>query len=362
MNEYMLFSGTNHAFLRFFVKFHRMRISDKAIGYFSLLALLGLFAGIAYGMFAAHEKVTYKAYVDFTELGSLQPEDPVVIRGYTVGTIGKVTWMGDRARVEVKFDEPTIIREGTQFNDVNYALMGQRRLEIVPNKNGKVLPEDYIHQGNFEPGIAEALRYMEDVNEQLTRVREVITLITQGDSTHKSAQEIYEYVMQTTEGILDNADKTLDKLTPAVKQLVDQLNQAANSVAEMANQVDTTVKTTTGAINEKIAQADSVVQAIAEGTKKAEQIIASIESTPAVDKLLNTKDLVDHANDLVKKTQALIAAIDTKGVKMYDESGKDVKLFTWKNTNLIGKTAREKAKLRAEKGESLPDSAPADGE
>ena len=147
-----------------------------------------------------------------------------------------------------------------------------------------------------------------------------------------------------------------------VPQLVDQLNQAANSVAEMANQVDTTVKTTTGAINEKIAQADSVVQAIAEGTKKAEQIIASIESTPAVDKLLNTKDLVDHANDLVKKTQALIAAIDTKGVKMYDESGKEVKLFTWKNTNLIGKTAREKAKLRAEKGESLPDSAPADGE
>ena len=273
-----------------------------------------------------------------------------------IGTVGPIL-----RGVEVKFDEPTVIREGTQFNDVNYALMGQRRLEIVPNKNGKVLPEDFIHQGNFEPGIAEALRYMEDVNEQLTRVREVITLITQGDSTHKSAQEIYEYVMQTTEGILDNADKTLDKLTPAVKQLVDQLNQAANSVAEMANQVDTTVKTTTGAINEKIAQADSVVQAIAEGTKKAEQIIASIESTPAVDKLLNTKDLVDHANDLVKKTQALIAAIDTKGVKMYDENGKEVSLFTWKNTNLIGKTAREKAKLRAEKGESLPDSAPADG-
>ncbi|WP_290727126.1 MlaD family protein [Fibrobacter sp. UBA2449] len=339
-----------------------MKISDKAIGYFSLLALLGLFAGIAYGMFEAHEKVTYKAYVDFKELGSLQPEDPVVIRGYTVGTIGKVTWLGDRARVEIKFDEPRTIREGTKFNNVNYAIMGQRRLEIVPNKNGKVLPEDFIHQGNFEPGIAEALRYMEDVNEQLNHVREVITLITEGDSTHKSVKEIYETVMQTTEGILDNADKTLDKLSPAIKQLVGQLNQAANSVADMANQVDTTVKVTTDALNEKIAQADSAIHAITEGTKKAEQIIATIESTPAVDKLLNTKDLVDRANDLVKKTQALIAAIDTKGVKMYDDQGKEVRLFTWKNTNLIGKTAREKAKLRAEKGESLPDSGPAESE
>ena len=299
-----------------------MKISDKAIGYFSLLALLGLFAGIAYGMFEAHEHVTYKAYVDFDELGSLQPEDPVVIRGYTVGTIGKVTWLGDRARVEIKFDEPRTIREGTKFNNVNYAIMGQRRLEIVPNKNGKVLPEDFIHQGNFEPGIAEALRYMEDVNEQLNRVREVITLITEGDSTHKSVKEIYETVMQTTEGILDNADKTLNKLSPAIKQLVGQLNQAANSVADMANQVDTTVKVTTDALNEKIAQADSAIHAITEGTKKAEQIIATIESTPAVDKLLNTKDLVDRANDLVKKTQALIAAIATKGIKMYDDQGK----------------------------------------
>ena len=110
-----------------------MNKSDRIIGYISLVALIALFAGIAYGMYEAHQHVTYKAYVDFTELGSLQPEDPVVIRGYTVGTIGKVTWMGDRARVEVKFDEPTVIREGTQFNDVNYALMGQRRLEIVPN-------------------------------------------------------------------------------------------------------------------------------------------------------------------------------------------------------------------------------------
>jgi ABC-type transporter Mla subunit MlaD len=339
-----------------------MNKSDRVIGYISLLALIALFAGIAYGMFEAHEHVTYKAYVDFDELGSLQPEDPVVIRGYNVGTIGKVTWLGDRARVEIKFDEPRTIREGTKFNNVNYAIMGQRRLEIVPNKNGKVLPEDFIHQGNFEPGIAEALRYMEDVNEQLNRVREVITLITEGDSTHKSVKEIYETVMQTTEGILDNADKTLNKLSPAIKKLVGQLNQAANSVADMANQVDTTVKVTTDALNEKIAQADSAIHAITEGTKKAEQIIATIESTPAVDKLLNTKDLVDRANDLVKKTQALIAAIDTKGVKMYDDQGKEVRLFTWKNTNLIGKTAREKAKLRAEKGESLPDSGPAESE
>ena len=339
-----------------------MKTSDRVIGYLSLLALIALFAGIAYGMFDAHEHVTYKAYVDFTELGSLQPEDPVVIRGYTVGTIGNVTWMGDRGRVEIKFNEPTVIREGTQFNNVNYALMGQRRLEIVPNKNGKVLPEDHIHQGNFEPGIAEALRYMEDVNEQITNIREVVMLITEGDSTHQSAKEIYENVMGTIEGILENADKTIDKLNPAVNTLIRQLNDAGNTVADMAEQVDTTVKTTTNAVNEKIAQAEGVIKSVSEGTKKAEQIIADIENSPAMDKLVNSREIVDKVADLTKKMNDLIAAIDTKGIKMYDDQGKEVKLFTWKNTNLIGKTAREKAKIRAEKGEALPGSEPAEGE
>jgi ABC-type transporter Mla subunit MlaD len=336
--------------------------SDRIIGYFSLLALLALFAGIAYEMVVAHEHVTYKAYVDFDELGSLQPEDPVVIRGYNVGTIGKVTWMGDRARVEIKFDEPRTIREGTQFNNVNYAIMGQRRLEIVPNKHGKVLPQDYIHQGKFEPGIAEALRYMEDVNAQITRVREVIMLIANGDSTHQSAQEIYENVMGTIEGILESADKTVDRLNPAINGIIRQINDAGNTVAGMADQVDTTVKTTTEALNAKIGEAENVIKSIAEGSEKAEKIIADIENSPAMSKLINSTEIVDKVADLTKKMNELIAAIDTKGIKMYDDQGKEVKLFTWKNTNLIGKTAREKAKIRAEKGEALPGTEEVEGE
>jgi ABC-type transporter Mla subunit MlaD len=245
---------------------------------------------------------------------------------------------------------------------VNYAIMGQRRLEIVPNKHGKVLPQDFIHQGTFEPGIAEALRYMEDVNAQITRVREVIMLIANGDSTHQSAQELYENVMGTIEGILENADKTIDKLNPAINGLVKQINEAGNTVASMADQVDTTVKTTTDALNAKIGEAENVIKSIAEGTEKAEKMITDIENSPAMNKLMNSTEIVDKVADLTKKMNELIAAIDTKGIKMYDDQGKEVKLFTWKNTNLIGKTAREKAKLRAEKGEALPGSEEVEGE
>ena len=65
--------------------------------------------------------------------------------------------------------------------------------------------------------------------------------------------------------------------------------------------------------------------------------------------------MVDNVNDLVSKLNELVRAIDTKGIKVLDKDGNPVKAFTWKNLNIVGKTAREKAKERAEKGEKLPE-------
>lgn len=332
-----------------------MRISDRAIGYFSILALLCIFTLVALGMYNAHKDVSNTALVDFDELGSLQPEDVVVIRGYKVGSIGKVTWLGDRSRVQIKFDGPMVIREGTQFNNINYALMGQRRLEIVPSKTGEILPEDFVHTGHFEPGVAEALRLMEDVNAQITNVREAVMLLAKGDSSHASAQKLYEQAVGGIEAFLENADQTLNVMTPKLNEVFAQVESASNTLIDITNQADTAVQVATEAVNEKLKQAEDLIRAISESSEKAAQFIAEMENTPAVDKLLNSKDAAEKIIDVVGKLDALVAAIDTKGIKMYDENGKEVKLFSWSRMNLIGKTARRKAKDRAEKGESLPE-------
>jgi len=320
----------------------------------TILAFICVVGLISYNMYDAHHQKTYTAIVDFDELGSLQPEDVVVIRGYQVGSIGSVTWLGDRARVVIKFTDPIVIREGTQFNNVNYALMGQRRLEIVPSKTGNILPEEHIHQGHFEPGIAEALRLMDDVNAQLETVREVVLLITQGDSTHPSAQQMYENAIGGIEDILENADVALSNIQPQLKNMFAQVNDATNTLIDVTHQADTAVKTVSEAAQAKLQQLDDVVKSISEGTARASKVIAEIESAPAMDKLLNSKDLLNQTNEMIEALNRFFAAIDTKGIKMYDENGNQVKLFSWSKMNIIGKTAREKAKIREEKGESLP--------
>ena len=329
-----------------------MKISDRALGYISLVALFGLFAIIAYCMWDAHHEESSIIQVDFPELGSLQPEDQVVIRGYTVGTIGKVEWLGDRARIQIKFNQPIVIREGSQFNNVNYAIMGQRRLEIIPSKTGKVLPESHIHTGHFEPGIAEVLRYIENVNEQVETIRQIIYLVTNGDSTHRSASDLVEYVIKNVEVALSNTEKTLQTLQPAMNNLFKQADAASHNLLVVTNQADSAIDIVTSTINEKLALAENAMQQISDGAAKTNELINTIESDPTYSKILYSSETVDKVNELVNKLNEIVRAIDTKGIKMVDENGNPIKPFAWKNLNLIGKTAREKARERAEQAQN----------
>ena len=325
------------------------------MGYISLVALIGIFALIAYCMWEAHHEATTIIEVDFDELGSLQPEDQVTLRGYSIGTIGKVQWLGDRARVQIKFNQPIVIREGTQFNNTNYAIMGQRGIEVIPSKTGKVLPDDYIHRGHFVPGLAESLRQLETLNEQITAIRELVLLVIKGDSTHEPATQIFEDILHSIETSLANTEQTLKTLQPAMNNLFQQINAASANITEVSLQADSAIQSITGNVNEKLQLAENALKAISDGAQKSNDLIVQIETNSLYSKVLYSSETVDNVNELVFKLNEIVRAIDTKGIKMLDKDGNPIKPFTWKNLNIVGKTAREKGRERAEKGESLPE-------
>ena len=303
-------------------------------------------------MWKAHQNVHQTAIVDFNELGSLQPEDPVVLRGYRVGTIGQVTWLKDRSRVKIHFTEPLTLRAGTQFNNVNYALMGQRRLEIIPSKTGEVMPENHVFQGHFEPGIAETLRLIENVNEQLEAVQKTILLLSQGDASHRSAQEIYEEAMHSIEDIFAHTEKTVGSLSPKLNKLFKQMNSSTKALSKTALQADTAIKTVTAAANEKISLVDSVIFSLKENAQKTNDIITNIEKGIDNETLLQSKELIENINGFISGLNKAIMAIDTKDLGFKDENGNPIHLISWKNMNIVGDNARDKARKRLEEAKA----------
>ena len=325
----------------------KIKISDKTIGYISFAFIIATITLVAIGMWKAHHATRYTATIDFQELGSLQPEDLATLRGYEVGVVREIHWLGDRARVTVHFNEPLRLREGTIFKNVNYALMGQRRLEIIASKTGKDLPEDYIHQGIFEPGIAEALRLIEDVVKQVEALQSMVVLVAQGDSTHPSFSSVFEGYVSKLEGLLQQTESLSKMLPEKLDNVFDIVDTTTKSINTITEQTNSAVNTIDSVAKEKIKTAKYALVKISDETKNANSLIDSFENSP-IGELLENDSLIQKTNALIQSTQNLIKAFNTKGLDIRDENGNKVSLIRWENINLIGKTAREKAKLREE--------------
>lgn len=325
-----------------------MKISDKALGYISFAILLLIIVGVTFGMWQAHQESSTQATIDFQELGSLSPEDPMTENGYPIGHVGDVQWLGDRSRVTVVFDEPITLHEGTRFRNAAFALMGQRRIELIRARDGEVLPKDHVFQGEFVPGITESLRFITELHDQVMVTRDAILTILSGNDTLPSVTQKYQEAMQTVESLLNGLEKTTSSTGKKIQEVLDQAENASATINKTADAADSTIRTITAQADSSIAKAHDALQGLSEGIEKIEAITQAVETDTLAQNLLNTKETVEKVNTLVAQMEKLIQAINTKGIAMYDENGNKIQLLKWKNLNLIGETAREKAKKRQE--------------
>lgn len=321
-----------------------MKISDKALGYITFAVLILIITGVVIGMYQAHRETSTQAIIDFDELGALSPEDPLTENGYKIGHVGSVKWLGDRSRVSVIFDEPIILREGTRFRNAAFAIMGGRRIEIIRSKTGDILSEDHVFEGEFVPGLTESLRHIAAIRDQVMLMRDAILLILSGSDSTSGVVSKYNEAMETVESLLANLDKTAQIADGKVQSILHQADSASENIARVADLADSTLRTVTANAGKSISSTQESLKKLSRGIEKIDALVQAVETDSLAKSLLETQDLVEKIDTLALRTSQLIQAINTKGIALYDEDGNKVELIQWKNLNIIGKTAREKAK------------------
>lgn len=321
-----------------------MKISDKALGYITFAVLILIITGVVIGMYQAHRETSTQAIIDFDELGALSPEDPLTENGYKIGHVGSVKWLGDRSRVSVIFDEPIILREGTRFRNAAFAIMGGRRIEIIRSKTGDILPEDHVFEGEFVPGLTESLRHIAAIRDQVMLMRDAILLILSGSDSTSGVVSKYNEAMETVESLLANLDKTAQIADGKVQSVLHQADSASENIARVADLADSTLRTVTANAGKSISSTQESLKKLSRGIEKIDALVQAVETDSLAKSLLETQDLVEKIDTLALRTSQLLQAINTKGIALYDEDGNKVELIQWKNLNIIGKTAREKAK------------------
>lgn len=331
-----------------------MKISDKAFGYISFGAIVCILTGVSIGMWHAHRETSSQAVIDFNELGALSPEDPVTENGYEIGHVGSVEWLGDRSRVTVVFDEPVTLREGTRFRNAAFALMGGRRIELVRPRTGEVLPKDYVFRGEFVPGITESLRFISGVREQALNMQKIIVAILAGTDSTPGVVQQFKTLEQALEALLENLETLAELGNEKLQGVLDQATVASETIEKTASSADSVFHAVNAQAKSSIETAKSSLEDLSHGISKIDSLVRAVEGSEAGKSLLAEKEIIETAQKTVSKVQELIQAVNTKDIAVYDENGNRVKLVQWKNLNIIGKTAREKAKERQKKSSDTP--------
>lgn len=331
-----------------------MKISDKAFGYISFGAIVCILTGVSIGMWHAHRETSSQAVIDFDELGALSPEDPVTENGYEIGRVGSVEWFGDRSRITVVFDEPITLREGTRFRNAAFALMGGRRIELVRPRTGEALPKDYVFRGEFVPGITESLRFISDIREQALNMQKIVKALLSGTDSTPGVVQKFKASEQALEALLENLETTAELGDEKLREVLDQATVASETIGKTANSADSVFHAVNAQAKSSIETAKAGLKDLSQGISKIDSLVRAVESSEAGKNLLAKKELFETIQETVSKMQDLIQAVNTKDIAVYDENGNRVKLVRWKNLNIIGKTAREKARERQKKSPDIP--------
>ena len=140
--------------------------------------------------------------------------------------------------------------------------------------------------------------------------------------------------------------------TRRLNKLFKQVNNSSKALTSTALQADTAIKTVTSAANEKLTLIDSVIFSLSSNAEKTNQIITNIEKGIDSETLLQSKELIENINNVIASLNKAVNAIDTKNLGFKDENGNPIHLITWKNMNIVGDNARDKARKRLEEAKA----------
>jgi len=323
--------------------------TDKIIGIATISVALLFIVYVAFAMWLNEKRARNTVFVQFHEMGSLQNEDVVVIRGLAVGKVASIKRKNDKALVEIDLDELRVFRKDTKFRNISPNIMGSRFISIEPGTSGELAPEDHIFDGEFEAGMAEVLALTEVAKEQIAIIMDFVRLLYTGDENSSSLQVKVEEVLTDCEDLLATLESALNSVEKQTMGALNKVSGYADQISDASVTINKTLDTMRTQAQDGIEAAGDIIAKVNSSIASLGKVLTEFETSPVTEALLDRRDIINDIDSLRSALQAFIGSIDKHGIKIYDEKGKRKSMITLKNINLFGETARSKAKKRAKK-------------
>jgi ABC-type transporter Mla subunit MlaD len=325
-----------------------MKKKDKIVGIATITVALLVIAFVAFAMWRNEKRAINTVYAKFPEMGALQNQDIVTIRGFTIGHITSITRVSGAALVEIDLDEPRVFRKDTRFRNISPNIMGSRSIAIEPGIKEEYAPKDYVFEGEFEPGFAEIL-YLSDVaKQQVAAIMDFIRILQTGSEENSSLQKKLEKVLNECEDLLAALANVLNSVEKQTMRALNEIDHYAGEISKATVKVNKSLDTIMTQAQDGVQEIESIISTANTYIESLNEILIQFENNPVTVALMDKKDIINDITNLQVALQAFVGNIDKNGVKIYDEDGKRKGMVSLKNIHLLRETARSKAKKRAE--------------
>ena len=195
---------------------NRELAAELAVG--ALVALI--FAGLAVFTIAISGKNLFRKNVFQIETVmpdamGLRPNDPVIAKGTTVGSVTKVFYDRDGVHVQAQLEAPVEFHEGYEVTVVSTSILGGRQLVLREGDETAPVVEDVRHLVGKKPS-----DLMEDATEAVARVREFL------ETDALTNLYTFSESLKVLGLRLENGEGTLGRLLSSDDEMYTNLNAA----------------------------------------------------------------------------------------------------------------------------------------
>ena len=232
---------------------------------------------------------TDKFYAVYDRVDGLKVSSSVVYRGYKVGQIDKITFIGERfSDVLVSFiiNHDLRIPENTVAKIASADIMGTKEIQLIP---GDAMV--YAESGDTLIGKGD-VNIIQQINEQLEPMKQkAIGLMNSVDSVMNLVQSLFD----------DGQGGNMKDAVYGVKRTIDNLEQATG-------RLNTFLKENDGKFTHIVTNVDSLVDVISSNKDNISEIIGNFaDITDSLDKI----NIVAKFNGILSKSDSILIAINS---------------------------------------------------
>ncbi|MBQ6102099.1 MAG: MCE family protein [Kiritimatiellae bacterium] len=207
---------------------NRELAAELAVG--ALVALI--FAGLAVFTIAISGKNLFRKNVFQIETVmpdamGLRPNDPVIAKGTTVGSVTKVFYDRDGVHVQAQLEAPVEFHEGYEVTVVSTSILGGRQLVLREGDETAPVVEDVRHLVGKKPS-----DLMEDATEAVARVREFL------ETDALTNLYTFSESLKVLGLRLENGEGTLGRLLSSDDEMYTNLNAAIANIKLISDRLE----------------------------------------------------------------------------------------------------------------------------